>query len=62
MEQHDFPDRMFIDFEGVKAPCLVEARMDGQRIASQVVYGEQTGGRLIIFQNHTPDGGCSPTG
>ena len=57
MEQHDFPDRMFIDFEGVKAPCLVEARLDGRRIASRLVYGEQTGGRLIIYENHEPDGG-----
>lgn len=57
LEKHDHPDRMFIDVTGIdKTPCSVRARGLGRDLDGMLVYGSQTGGRLIIRRQQRPIG------
>ena len=54
---HKFPDRMFIDVEGLPLKALYGVCLKGGKtMAWGRLYGERTSGRLIVRTNQAPVG------
>ena len=54
---HKYPDRMFIDVEGLPLKALYGVCVaDGKTMAWGRLYGQRTSGRLIVRTNQAPVG------
>ena len=54
---HSYPDRMFIDVEGLPLGALYGVCLkDGKTLAWGRLYGQRTSGRLIVRTNQAPVG------